>query len=121
MRFALPPKFDSMRYAIARSHNRRVVVLLAIIIPFLVIGTIFTKSNGPAWLLGAIWILTLLAYIFGFYYLNRLDKEQSVKLGLVCPLCGAGLYCVTLDRLFIRGECPHCGQFIIEKLNERVA
>ena len=117
MAFTLPPKFDSLRRIIARSHNRRVAGLFVIMIPFFVIGVVFAKSNVSSWFFGGFCILTILVYIFGFIHLSRLDKQQSVALGFICPLCGGGLYCATLDRLWIRGECPNCKQSIIEGLH----
>jgi hypothetical protein len=116
--FPLPPKADAMRRAIARSHNRRVVLILFPIIPFVIIGAVFVKSNNLQTAASVIFgILTLLIFIAGFMSVSRLDMKQSVKLGFVCPQCGKGLYCGSLPRLWIRGECPHCKQFIIEKLD----
>jgi hypothetical protein len=118
MPFTLPVKFDTLRHILVRSHNRRVMIWFALMIPFLVIGVMFAKSSLPSWLFGGFVILTLLVVVFGMVYVNRLDKQQSVTLGFICPLCGTGLYCATLDRLWIRGECPHCKQSIIEKFRE---
>jgi hypothetical protein len=116
--FTLPPKSDSRRRAIARSHNRRVVLILAPVILFVIIGVIFAKSNNlQILIIGVFGILAVLVFIVGFKYVCRLDMKQSVELGFVCPQCGAGLYCGSLPRLWIRGECPHCKQFIIEKLD----
>jgi len=118
MPFTLPPIFDSSRRILVRGHNRRVMIWFALMIPLLVIGAVFAKSSVPSWLFGGFVILTPLVCIFGMVYVNRLDKQQSVTLGFVCPLCGEGLYCATLDRLWIRGECPHCKQSIIGKFHE---
>jgi hypothetical protein len=116
--FTLPPKSDSMRLAIARSHNRRVVMILGPIVLFVIIGAIFSKSNNlQISMIEVFGILAVLVFVVGFMYVSRLDMRQSVKLGFVCPQCRAGLYCATVNRLWIRGECPHCKQFIIEKLD----
>jgi purine-cytosine permease-like protein len=117
MAFPLPAKSDSLRRTIERSHNRRVIILLAIMLPFWFVGAVFAKSSIPSWwIVGVFWGLAILVYIFGFIYLNRLSKQHSVTLGFVCPLCGAGLYSATVARLWIRGECPHCKQAIIEMI-----
>ncbi len=116
MPFTLPPKSDALRRTIARSHNRRIAVWFAIMVPFLAAGVFATKSNISSWLLTGTCILTLLVFTLGAVYWNRRDKQQAVKLGFVCPLCGEGLYCLHLDRLWIRGECPHCKRAIIEKI-----
>jgi hypothetical protein len=119
MPFTLPPKFDSLRRAITRSHNRRVVIILWPMILFVIIGVVFAKSNNLQIPMTVVFgILILLVLITGFKFVSQLDMKQSVKLGFVCPQCGKGLYCATGDRLWIRGECPHCKQFIIEKLGE---
>jgi hypothetical protein len=107
-----------MRRAIARSHNRRVVLIFGPIVLFVIIGVIFAKSNNlQTPIIGVFGILTFLVFVVAFKCVNGLNMKQSVKLGFVCPQCGAGLYCARLPRLWIRGECPHCKQFIIEKLD----
>jgi uncharacterized membrane protein YdjX (TVP38/TMEM64 family) len=118
MSFTLPPKFDSLQRIVAHSHKRRIMIWLAIMIPFLVIGVVFSKSNVPSWLFFGFAILTVFVGIFGMIYVSRLDKQQSVTLGFVCPLCGGGLYCWTNGRLWVRGECPHCKHSIIKRLSE---
>jgi hypothetical protein len=118
--FDLPPKSDVMRRTIARSHNRRVVLILwplALCVILVAASVKLYNLQMPITIIGAFGILIFLLLITSLIYVSRLDMRQSVKLGFVCPQCGAGLYCATLPRLWIRGECPHCKQFIIEKLD----
>jgi hypothetical protein len=115
MPLPLPPKSEALRRTIARSHNLRLFVHLLVMIPFLA-GLIFARNHAPTWLFVGIAILTFLVFIYGHIYLNRLDIRQSVAIGFVCPLCGAGLYCGNVTRLWDRGECPHCKQTIVDKL-----
>ena len=90
-------------------------------IPFLVAIVALGKLAVPIWLISISAILGFVAFILGLVFVNTRDKHESVTLGFVCPLCGAGLYCATLNRFWIRGECPHCKQPIFEELHDQVA
>jgi len=119
MPFTLPKRFNVSRRILVRSHQHRVVIWFAIMIPFLVVGVVFDKLHVSLLLFWGFVILTLLVGVFGMAYVIRLDKRQCVALGLGCPLCGGAL----LNRngfnwLLIRGECPCCKQSIIDKLSE---
>lgn len=117
--FTLPPKSDAMRRSIARSHNRRVVFIMGPVALLGILGIVFAKMSNINSLpiIVVFGVLCFLVMVVCMMYVSRLDMRQSIKLGFVCPQCGAGLYCAHVDRLWIRGECPHCKQFIIEKLD----
>jgi hypothetical protein len=116
-----PAKFDSVRRILRRSHQRRVLVLGAFMIPFLAGIVTLGKLAIPLWLVLIPAILGFAVFILGLVFVNSLDRKESVTLGFVCPLCGAGLYCATLNRFWIHGECPHCKQPIFVELHEQVA
>jgi len=117
MSFMLRPKYRALRQVAKRSHNRRVMVLFAVMIPFLVIGVVFA-ARVPSWFNGCVMILEVVACIFGIILVNRFDKQQSVRLGYICPLCGAGLFSAGEGRLWVLGQCQHCKQSITEILVE---
>jgi len=119
MKFSLPPKLEAVRHTLARSHNRRVMLLLLLLTAFLLEGMRVSRHYHVGFF--AVCVGGVLMVILGIIYIVRLSKNQSVALGFVCPLCGGALYDGASNRLGFRGECPRCKQFIIEKLNEKLA
>jgi hypothetical protein len=98
-------------------HRYSCVVMLYMMIPIVILGVVFARTSNNLPMIAVFGVLAFLVLVVGIMYVSRLDMQQSVKLGFVCPQCRAGLYCATGNRLWIRGECPHCKQFIIEKLD----
>lgn len=116
--FNLPPNVKAMRRTLARSHNRRVLLLLAaIVILFISLPALkLAKPYRPAAIIGL-----CLFGVIGIVYVIRLSKKHSIALGFVCPLCGGALYDGGDNRLGSQGVCPCCKLFIINKLNEDAA
>ena len=108
MKHQFPSKFDSARRILRGSHQRRVLVLGAFMVPYLIVTIALYELTVPVWLMLISGIWGFAVFIGGFFLVNILNIRESVTLGFVCPLCGAGLYCASLNRFWIRGECPHC-------------
>jgi hypothetical protein len=119
MKFILPPKLAAVRKTLARSHNRRVMLLLLALMVFVFPAFLLAQRHRDRDLV----ILAVGAGLFeilGMVYVARLAKRQSIALGFVCPLCGGSLYDGRDNRLGFRGECPRCKQSIIDRLNKGV-
>lgn len=119
MKVTIPQKFDVLRRELARSHNRRVMLLVLGISAIIMVAVLpLARSQGTEIQLVLALVVAALTGIFGIISIIRLSKQQSVALGYVCPLCGGALYDGRSNRLGFRGECPRCKKFIIEKLSE---
>ena len=111
--YDLPPKLSELRLICARSHNRRVLLLTAILCIVLVAGLLSTHTRDG---LIAVVALAGAVEIIGFVVVIRRAKQQSVELGFACPICHGALYDGRANRLRFRGECPQCKRFVIDLL-----
>ena len=100
-----------MRREIASAHNVRVMLLLAVVLIIILLGIYWLKSVKIGAILGGV------AEVLGIFYVLRLDKRQSTRLGYVCPDCGGSLYDGKDMHLARTGQCPRCKKFIIDRLN----
>ena len=115
---SLPPQLKELRRKLARSHNKRVMLLAGLLFASIFIALRLTLSQTALFSLLA---TAAIAEIIGVICVIRLSKRQSIASGFSCPRCGGSLYDGRSNRLGIRGECPCCKQFIIDQLNETVA
>ena len=110
MSYELPTRIQVARLEIIRSHNRRLMLWIG----SLVVGFIILNKIPQIPLLGVFCILEAA----GLIYVLRRVRKQCIDLGFVCPTCGGALYENSRysSHLVHDGECPQCGDFIIDRL-----
>ena len=110
MSYVLPPRLQEIKLQIRSSHNRHLMFWMgSLIIAFLII---LKFPQSPV----------LIAFIIleaaGLIYVMWRNRKQCIDLGFLCPICGGTLYENSRysNQLVRDGECPRCGEFIIDKL-----
>jgi hypothetical protein len=102
-----------MRLAIARTHNRLVLVLLGSLFVVVALSvTAFPRPwRGAAMVFFGVTILVVELWLL--YRIFQYDKVLCRRYGFVCPHCQAPLY---EPRGFINvtGLCPKCRRSVLE-------
>jgi hypothetical protein len=111
MSYELPPKLAEMKLQVSRSHNNRLLLWMVSLAIYVFIIVKFPLLPIPVIGLGG------LIEIVGLIYVMWRNKKQCVQLGFICPFCGGTLYENSRysNRLWRDGECPRCGEFILDK------
>jgi len=99
------------RTLIAKSHNARVIGLLAATLAFLLIVASAVQPKRGNWITRSLLLASLIPMeIYGLYRIIRHDNEMCRELGFLCPFCGQPLY--ESRALLYNTLCPKCGKDI---------
>ena len=111
MKTVLTGELAAKRQRIARSHNLRVVAMLA---TFLAAGLVFAlmlpRGRPHSSVVIAFLICLLVVEGYAIYRIVQHDNELCREIGFMCPFCGKPLY--ENRALIWNSLCPKCGRDI---------
>ncbi len=117
MRSILPEALEQRRIAVAKSHNRAVLLLLVSVLSVLaLLGLILPRAVSRGQIPWSLGVLAIPIVLLEFYAARRIvqrDDQHAEQLGFLCPHCGRSLY-EARSLLHLTGQCPKCGESIVK-------